>query len=112
MLPHRRQGSPAPAPFNPPTSPQRVLGLLGLPHRRSLSPSSLARWHVTVKRFGVDTSPEVGRGHFDEGSALTSFSALTLGSTLTPFSFLTPFLAGLRGAGVGVETWGGGSGLQ
>src|ERR1700728_3955399 len=94
---------PAPTPFNPPTSPQRVLGLLGLP-RRSPSPSSLACWCVTVKRFGVDTSPEVGRRCSDEGSALTSFSAWTLGSTLTPFFFLTSFLAGLRRASVGVET--------
>jgi hypothetical protein len=39
--------------FSPPTSPQRVLGLLGLP-RRSPSPSSLARWCMAVKRFGVD----------------------------------------------------------
>src|SRR5579859_834775 len=85
----------ASSPFYPSTSPRRVLvllGLLGLPPRRRLSPSSLACWHVTIKRFGGDTSPEVGLGRFDEGSALTPFSALTSFSALAPLPLLDTLL--------------------
>lgn len=47
---------------------------------------------MTIKRFGGDTSPEVGRGRFDEGSALTPFLGLDLLFGLGPLPLLDTLL--------------------